>query len=172
MTDNFVGFARSPKQSKTAKLQSLQSELRSSLPISEAVALISTSTGVSRWLAELVTPPAKWRFQLGAKLRFSDELGEFGATFGAINLPGEVVLLTERFGEVRLAFGGPGPRRSWFVKSKPTDEAYNMLRIEVTRMCEPAEVADWHISVGRLMERLQAIVANGTDDTEATGQSE
>lgn len=157
MTDNFVGFARSPKQSKTASLQQLQTNFDLSLPVADAVRLISTAEGVERWIGELVTPKAKWRFQLGAKLRFNDASGEFGATFGAINLPQEVILLTERFGEIRLGFGGARQRRSLFTTKKKQTPNAN-LDLLISRMCEPEEVAAWEAASLELSNRLGRIL--------------
>lgn len=157
MTDNFVGFARSPKQSKTAQLQKVSLAIPFGSAVGEVVKLFSTPEGVAGWLAELLTPAAKWRFQLGVKLRFQDAAGEFGATFGAINLPGELVLLTERFGEIQLKL--PAPKRmGWLarfnrVESNPQGQE---LTITVTRMCEPAEIVDWERSTQSLLERFSA----------------
>ena len=155
MTDNFVGFARSPKQSKTAQLQMVSSVCQFSVPAGEVVKLFSTAEGVASWLAELTTPAAKWRFQLGVKLKFQDAAGEFGATFGAINLPSELVLLTERFGEIQLKL--PAPKRTgWLARFNrvATNQESNGLTITVTRMCEPAEIADWQSSANALLERF------------------
>lgn len=158
MTDNFVGFARSPKQSKTARLEKFSTNFELKISIAEAVQLISTAEGVQGWIGELVTPKAKWRFQLGAKILFKDETGEFGATFGAINLPTEVILLTERFGEIQLSFGRPKSRRGLFAPRAPESPAGN-LEILVSRMCEPNEVSPWEEATLALANRLRSIVS-------------
>lgn len=157
MTDNFVGFAKSPKQSKTAQLEQYSTKFELILPVADAVRLISTADGVERWIGELVTPKAKWRFQLGAKIRFQDEQGEFGATFGAINLPHEIVLLTERFGEIRIGFGSPKSRRRFFAP-RPSETSSGNLEITVSRMCEPSEADAWETATHALVARLGAIV--------------
>lgn len=164
MTDNFVGFARSPKQSKTATLQTLQSSIRLGIPLAEAVQLISSAEGAERWIGELLTPKAKWRFQLGAKLRFKDEIGEFGATFGAINLPQQVIVLTERFGEVTLGFGVASSKKRWFKRSSDVAvDASGAVDVLVARMCEPDEVIEWESASHELLTRLSSIVNPGTE---------
>lgn len=158
MTDNFVGFARSPKQSKTASRESISTAFTLAISLPEAVQLISTAEGVQRWIGELVTPVAKWRFQLGAKLTFKDEQGEFGATFGAINLPGEVIFLTERFGEITIKFGVADRRRTLFRKKSASNEPVNRMEFEVARMCEPDEIEAWDDAAHALITRLANIV--------------
>lgn len=157
MTDNFVGFAKSPKQSKTAQLEQYSTNFELAIPVADAVQLISTAEGVERWIGELVTPKAKWRFQLGAKLRFQDEAGEFGATFGAINLPHEVILLTERFGEIRVGFGATKSRRGLFFRRSEEASSGN-LAITISRMCEPGETEPWEEATHALAGRLGALV--------------
>lgn len=167
MTDNWVGFARSPKGSQTAILESFEFEIHSGLDLGASIQLISTAPGVASWLADLTTPPRKWKFVPGAKLLFADELGEYGATFGAVNLPTEVVLVTERYGEIQLGFHEFsaakkfgfakfwGKRENAVTESTPGAQASGTkIRIKLSRLCEPAELAVWEQAVEALISRF------------------
>jgi len=167
VTDNWVGFARSPKSSVTASLESFDFEIASELGLANSIQLISTAAGVASWVGDLTTPTNKWRFVPGAKLVFCDESGAYGATFGAVSLPTEVVLLTERFGEIQLGFReGATSKKSglaWFrgkrpnIESEPTpasEASGTKIQVKVSRMCEPGEVAAWELSVEGLIARL------------------
>lgn len=98
MTDNFVGFAQSPKADPTRKLEQQVFEFESSGEIKLAIQLLSTEAGLSSWLGKLV----KFDFRQGAKLRYGEQ--SHGATFALIQVPKRFVLIAETLGEVDLRF--------------------------------------------------------------------
>ena len=98
MTDNFVGFAQSPKPDPLREVISKSMDFASSSEIKFAIQLISTEAGLSSWLGKL----AKFDFRQGAKLKYGEE--GFGATFALIQIPKRFVVVAETLGEVDIRF--------------------------------------------------------------------
>jgi hypothetical protein len=98
MTDNFVGFAQSPKLDPSREVMSQTLDFASSSEIKFAIQLISTEAGLSSWLGKL----AKFDFRQGAKLKYGEE--GFGATFALIQVPKRFVIVAETLGEVDVRF--------------------------------------------------------------------
>lgn len=98
MTDNFVGFAQSPKPDPLREVASKSFEFASSAEIKFAIQMISTEAGLSSWLGKL----AKFDFRQGAKLKYGEE--GFGATFALIQIPKRFVVVAETLGEVDIRF--------------------------------------------------------------------
>lgn len=94
MTDNFVGFAQSPKPDPNRRVESLSYEFQSAGEIKLAIQLLSTEAGLSSWLGKL----AKFDFRQGAKLRYGD--ASHGATFALIQVPKRFVVIAETLGEI------------------------------------------------------------------------
>lgn len=98
MTDNFVGFAQSPKLDPQREVVSKTMEFSSHSEIKFAIQLISTEAGLSNWLGKL----AKFDFRQGAKLKYGEE--GHGATFALIQIPKRFVVVAETLGEVDIRF--------------------------------------------------------------------
>jgi hypothetical protein len=98
MTDNFVGFAQSPKLDPQREVVSKTMEFSSQSEIKFAIQLISTEAGLSSWLGKL----AKFDFRQGAKLKYGEE--GHGATFALIQIPKRFVVVAGTLGEVDIRF--------------------------------------------------------------------
>lgn len=140
MTDNFVGFAQSPKPDPLREVQTANFEFESKGDIRLAIQLLSTEAGLSSWLGKL----AKFDFRQGAKLRYSDEL--HGATFALIQIPKRFVVVAETLGEVD-------------IKIKEQKFGYS-LSLTVKRALLPEELESWQQDVARIAQAFSG-VANG-----------
>ncbi|MFM7013836.1 MAG: hypothetical protein ACKOXT_02440 [Actinomycetota bacterium] len=96
MSDNFVGFARSPKPDKDRKVSSKEFVIHSDKPFSDCHGVFTTQGGVEKWLGEIT----KFDFRPGGKTRYKLNGEEFGATYASIRIPKQVVLITETLGEI------------------------------------------------------------------------
>lgn len=140
MTDNFVGFAQSPKPDPLREVQTANFEFESKGDIRLAIQLLSTEAGLSSWLGKL----AKFDFRQGAKLRYSDEL--HGATFALIQIPKRFVVVAETLGEVD-------------IKIKEQKSGYS-LSLTIKRALLPEELESWQQDVARIAQVFSG-VANG-----------
>lgn len=132
MSDNFVGFAQSPKADPNRQLETLSFEFQSKKDIKQAIQLLSTESGLSSWLGKL----AKFDFRQGAKLRYGDEA--HGATFALIQIPKRFVVIAETLGEVDLRFREQksGYQLSLSVKRALLPQEYDAWVNEVTAIAK------------------------------------
>jgi hypothetical protein len=132
VSDNFVGFAQSPKVDPNRQLETLSFEFQSKKDIKQAIQLLSTESGLSSWLGKL----AKFDFRQGAKLRYGDEA--HGATFALIQIPKRFVLIAETLGEVDLRFREQksGYQLSLTVKRALLPQEYDGWVNEVTAIAK------------------------------------
>lgn len=140
MTDNFVGFAQSPKLDPLRDVVSKTMEFSSSSEIKFVIQLISTEAGLSSWLGKL----AKFDFRQGAKLKYGEE--GHGATFALIQIPKRFVVVAETLGEVDIRFR--------------EQKASYQLSITVKRALLASEREAWEQDVARL-EQVFGGVVNG-----------
>jgi len=140
MSDNFVGFAQSPKLDPQREVVSKTFEFSSSLEIKFAIQLISTEAGLSSWLGKL----AKFDFRQGAKLKYGEE--GHGATFALIQIPKRFVVVAETLGEVDIRFR--------------EQKAGYQLSITVKKALLASEREAWELDVAKL-EQVFGGVANG-----------
>ena len=140
MTDNFVGFAQSPKPDPLREVRTLSFDFESRGEIRFAIQLFSSEAGLSSWLGKIV----KFDFRQGAKLRYGDEA--YGATFGLIQIPKRFVLVAETLGEVD-------------VKIREQKVGYQ-LTLTVKRAVRSDELNAWEQDVNRVAAVFGA-VANG-----------
>lgn len=140
MTDNFVGFAQSPKLDPLREVVAKTMEFSSNSEIKFAIQLISTEAGLSSWLGKL----AKFDFRQGAKLKYGEE--GHGATFALIQIPKRFVVVAETLGEVDIRFR--------------EQKASYQLSITVKRALLASEREAWEQDVAKL-EQVFGGVANG-----------
>jgi len=140
MTDNFVGFAQSPKLDPQREVVSKTMEFSSSAEIKFAIQLISTEAGLSSWLGKL----AKFDFRQGAKLKYGEE--GHGATFALIQIPKRFVVVAETLGEVDIRF-------------REQKTSYE-LSITVKKALLASEREAWELDVAKI-EQVFGGVANG-----------
>jgi hypothetical protein len=103
MTDNFVGFAASPKPDPKKTLIDTELVIISTGTIAKALAPFITQSGIEGWLGTF----RRFDFRTGAKLKYVSNDQDYGASYSMILLPKRVVLVTESVGEVdvRLSEG-------------------------------------------------------------------
>jgi hypothetical protein len=140
MTDNFVGFAQSPKLDPQREVVSKTMEFSSHSEIKLAIQLISTEAGLSSWLGKL----AKFDFRQGAKLKYGEE--GHGATFALIQIPKRFVVVAETLGEVDIRF-------------REQKTSYE-LSITVKKALLALEREAWELDVAKI-EQVFGGVANG-----------
>jgi hypothetical protein len=140
MTDNFVGFAQSPKLDPQREVVSKTMEFSSHSEIKFAIQLISTEAGLSSWLGKL----AKFDFRQGAKLKYGEE--GHGATFALIQIPKRFVVVAETLGEVDIRF-------------REQKTSYE-LSITVKKALLALEREAWELDVAKI-EQVFGGVANG-----------
>ncbi|MEN9953510.1 MAG: hypothetical protein RL028_112 [Actinomycetota bacterium] len=140
MTDNFVGFAQSPKLDPQREVVSKTMEFSSHSEIKFAIQLISTEAGLSSWLGKL----AKFDFRQGAKLKYGEE--GHGATFALIQIPKRFVVVAETLGEVDIRF-------------REQKTSYR-LSITVKKALLALEREAWELDVAKI-EQVFGGVANG-----------
>lgn len=136
MSDNFVGFARSPKPDKSRKLSSKEFVIHSEKLFSDCHEIFTTQDGVGKWLGEIV----KFDFRPGGKTRYKVEGEEFGATYASIRIPKQVVMITETLGEV--------------IFSAKVKESSFDLAISFKKTLNPDELVAWESSV----ETVKAVI--------------
>jgi hypothetical protein len=140
MSENFVGFAQSPKLDPLREVQSVTFEFESQGEIKAAIQLISTEAGLSSWLGKL----AKFDFRQGAKLKYGEEA--HGATFALIQIPKRFVIVAETFGEIDIKF-------------REQKSGYQ-VSVSVKRALLAEERAQWEQDVAQIGQVFQG-VANG-----------
>jgi len=138
MTDNFVGFAQSPKLDPQREVVSKTMEFSSHSEIKFAIQLISTEAGLSSWLGKL----AKFDFRQGAKLKYGEE--GHGATFALIQIPKRFVVVAETLGEVDIRF-------------REQKTSYQ-LTITVKKALLASEREEWERDVAKLEQVFRGVV--------------
>ena len=138
MSDNFVGFARSPKLDPLRDVVSKTMEFSASSDIKFAIQLISTEAGLSSWLGKL----AKFDFRQGAKLKYGEE--GHGATFALIQIPKRFVVVAETLGEVDFRF--------------KEQKARYQLNITVRKALLTSEREAWEQDVAKLEQVFRGVV--------------
>lgn len=98
MTDNFVGFAASPKPDPKKTVIDTELVIVSIGTIAKALAPFITHSGIDSWLGTF----RKFDFRTGAKLKYVYNEQEYGASYSMILLPKRIVLVTESVGEVDI----------------------------------------------------------------------
>lgn len=138
MSDNFVGFAQSPKLDPLREVVAKTIELSASSEIKFAIQLISTEAGLSSWLGKL----AKFDFRQGAKLKYGEE--GHGATFALIQIPKRFVVVAETLGEVDLRF--------------KEQKASYQLTITVKKALLASEREAWEQDIAKLEQVFRGVV--------------
>jgi len=138
MSDNFVGFAQSPKLDPLREVMARTMELSANSEIKLAIQLISTEAGLSSWLGKL----AKFDFRQGAKLKYGEE--GHGATFALIQIPKRFVVVAETLGEVDFRF--------------KEQKASYQLSISVRKALLASEREEWEQDIAKLEQVFRGVV--------------
>ena len=138
MSDNFVGFAASPKPDPNRKVTKFRQELE--LEVSAKVLLAGFASEAI--YAQIIAPVSKFDFRPGGKLLFAAE-PEFRGTFSQISIPKTIVLNTELHGEISFLFSA-GKTSSRVV-------------VEVRKALLPEEVTVWQTSCESVVESIRGV---------------
>ena len=146
----WAGFAASPKSRAGASNQEIAERFTAQGAIAKHLPLVIAAEGIASWLAKAI----KFDARLGAKLRFelhpADESSEgektvFGGTYISLVIPKNIILTTERHGEIS-------------VRLRQRDD---LTEFEVTFNSRllPEEVAEWQQLVESALQRLRTQAA-------------
>ena len=94
----FVGFAESPKPPEGAELVVVSATLQSDLNPDATAAKLFAKTEVAGWLGAFT----KYQLSTGGKLTPVDPDTQSEVTFTSVNLPKQVTMISENFGELQL----------------------------------------------------------------------
>ena len=138
MSDNFVGFAQSPKPDPKRTVTKFRKELE--LEVSEKTLLSSFAS--QETYSRIIAPVAKFDFRPGGKLLF-DSQPEFRGTFSQISIPKVIVLNTEVHGEIRFLFS--------------LGKTSSRVVVEVQKALLPEETAAWQLSCESVVDSIMGV---------------
>lgn len=138
MSDNFVGFAQSPKPDPKRTVTKFRNQL--DLAVSERTLLSGFAAEAT--YSKIISPVSKFDFRPGGKLLF-DAQPEFRGTFSQISIPKVIVLNTEVHGEIRFLFSA-GKTSSRVV-------------VEVQKALLPEETALWQLACESVVESIRGV---------------
>jgi hypothetical protein len=136
MTDNFVGFARSPKPDSNRQLNTKEFVIHSAKAFADCHFVFTTKEGLELWLGEV----SKFDFRPGGKNRYQFAGESFGATYATIRIPKQVILVTESLGEVTFA-------------AKVANSTFD-LTVSFKKALLPDEVDSWQINVEEAKDKM------------------
>ncbi len=147
--ETWVGFASSPRSRAGALIERLEFQLTAPGKIAQHLQRFISAPGLESWLVL----PIKFDARLGAKLKFhllpadiqqqDDDLA-FGGTFTALVIPKQIVITTERHGEISIAL------------SEKSDSTAIAIRFSSSLLSD--EVAEWQRLANSALARLRAAI--------------
>jgi hypothetical protein len=138
VSDNFVGFAQSPKPDPKRTVTKFRKE--SELQVSEKTLLSGFASQDT--YSKIIAPLSKFDFRPGGKLVF-DAQPEYRGTFSQISIPKVIVLNTEVHGEIRFLFSA-GKTSSRVV-------------VEVQKALLPEETALWQLNCESVVDSIRGV---------------
>lgn len=136
MSDNFVGFAQSPKADPNRKLKTFATELSLSADLKTVFAAFNEPEFYERVFDKLV----KLDFRQGAKLTFEGE-SQYRGTFSRIDIPREIILLTELHGEIAFRF---------------KDRKGSQIKLQIKKALLEEEISLWGLACEKIVSNLGA----------------
>ena len=136
MSDNFVGFAQSPKADPNRKLKTFSAEPSLSSDLREVFAAFNDPGFYASVFDKLV----KLDFRQGAKLTFEGET-QYRGTFSRIDIPREIILLTEQHGEVAFRF---------------KERNGGTIKLEIKKVLLEEEISLWNQACEKIVANLGA----------------
>ncbi len=134
MSDNFVGFAQSPKADPNRKVKTYETELTLSADLKTVFAAFNDPDFYESVFDKL----AKLDFRQGAKLTFVAE-AEYRGTYSRIDIPREIILLTELHGEVAFRF---------------KERKGSVIKLKVKKALLEEEVSTWGAACEKIVATL------------------
>lgn len=138
MSENFVGFASSPKQAAGSELFQEHLSVNSNLDPAAIFQLFTTEAGLGTWLGDI----QKYDLRQGGRIKFIASERLFGASFTSINIPRQIVLVCENLGELDFQFKAHRAR---------TD-----ISLKVSRSLLPDELEYWKLELSRTWSQFGA----------------
>jgi hypothetical protein len=135
MSENFVGFAQSPKADPRRKLTKKKFEVELPRDLKEVLGSFATAELYS----QLLDKSTRFDFRPGGKLVFEGEQ-EYRGTFSQIAIPRSIVINTELHGEASFSF------RALKTGSRVT--------VSVRRAVLPEESEKWELACQKLEKNL------------------
>ena len=136
MSDNFVGFAQSPKADPNRKLKTYSTELNLTADLKTVFAAFNEPEFYEKVLDKLL----KLDFRQGAKLTFEGET-QYRGTFSRIDIPREIILLTELHGEIAFRF---------------KDRKGSHIKLQVKKALLEEEISTWSAACEKIVSNLGA----------------
>ena len=136
MSDNFVGFAQSPKADPNRKLKTYATELNLAADLKTIFAAFNEPEFYEHSFDKLV----KLDFRQGAKLTFEGET-QYRGTFARIDIPREIILLTELHGEIAFRF---------------KDRKGSHIQLQVKKALLEDEISTWSAACEKIVSNLGA----------------
>ena len=136
MSDNFVGFAQSPKADPNRKLKTYATELNLAADLKTIFAAFNEPEFYEHSFDKLV----KLDFRQGAKLTFEGET-QYRGTFARIDIPREIILLTELHGEIAFRF---------------RDRKGIHIQLQVKKALLEDEISAWSAACEKIVSNLGA----------------
>lgn len=138
MSENFVGFASSPKQPAGSELLQEQFALSSNIDPAKIFQLFTTEQGLGSWLGNI----QKYDLRQGGRIKFTAEDRLLGASFTSINIPRQIVLVCENLGELDFQFK---------VTRSGTE-----VNLKISRSALPEELENWKLELKTAWDRFAA----------------
>jgi hypothetical protein len=136
MSDNFVGFAQSPKSDPNRKLKTYATELTLSADLKTIFAAFNEPEFYEHSFDKLV----KLDFRQGAKLTFEGDT-QYRGTFARIDIPREIILLTELHGEIAFRF---------------KERAGSRIKLQIKKALLEEEISTWSSACEKIVSNLGA----------------
>ena len=136
MSDNFVGFAQSPKADPNRKLKTYATELNLAADLKTIFAAFNEPEFYEHSFDKLI----KLDFRQGAKLTFDGET-QYRGTFARIDIPREIILLTELHGEIAFRF---------------KDRKGSHVQLQVKKALLEDEISTWSAACEKIVSNLGA----------------
>jgi len=100
-SDNWVGFAKSPKPDPNLSRLRVEETFEFSIAAEQVFQTVTSASGLSTWLHKT----EKTEVRTSGKIRFLDVAEEFDrAVFSLVNIGRRVVINSEIFGEIEISF--------------------------------------------------------------------
>jgi len=134
MSDNFVGFAQSPKADPNRKLKTYSTELNLTADLKTVFAAFNEPEFYDKVFDKLL----KLDFRQGAKLTFEGE-AQYRGTFSRIDIPREIILLTELHGEIAFRF---------------KDRRGSHIKLQIKKALLEEEISTWSSACEKIVANL------------------
>lgn len=136
MGRKWVGFQDSAKPVPGRTIHE-KASFPAHIPDGQVVALLTTESGLSRWLGSVTA----FTSRRGGNLDFQDADGTYGGTFTLIDPPRSIVLVTERHGEISVHLDVRGARTRVDVQctrfipdTENSDDVIQRIRSAIARL--------------------------------------